>query len=70
MKFSAEKMAEGFALAFFVEMDTNEDGEITEAEFIEACLNNEMISNLLVNPFTDLMGDSDDSASITDSESD
>ena len=52
--FPAEKMAEGYALAFFVEMDTNEDGEITEEEFVEGCLNNEIISDLLVNPFTDL----------------
>ena len=63
--FPAEKMAEGYALAFFVEMDTNEDGEITEEEFIEACLKNEMISDLLVNPFTDLI-DSSDAASDTD----
>ena len=44
-------MAEEYALAFFVEMDTNEDGQITEKEFIEGCLNNEIISDLLVNPF-------------------
>ena len=38
-------MAEGYALAFFVEMDTNEDGEITEEEFVEGCLNNEIAKN-------------------------
>ena len=65
---TAEKMAEGYALAFFVEMDTNEDGEITEEEFIEACLKNEMISDVLVNPFTDLI-DSSDAASDTDYDS-
>ena len=61
-------MAEGYSLAFFVEMDTNEDGEITEEEFIEGCLNNEIISDLLVNPFTNLI-DSSDVATDTDYDS-
>ena len=61
-------MAEGYALAFFIEMDTNEDGEITEEEFVEGCLKNEIILDLLVNPFTDLI-DSSDAASDTDYDS-
>ena len=53
--FSAEKMAEGYALAFFVEMDTNEDGEITEEEFVEGCLSDPMFVQMLTTFSCDFM---------------
>ena len=57
--FSDEELADIVAKTVFKEIDADDDGEITEEEFIKACLNNKDISEILVDPFKDLMDDSD-----------
>ena len=57
--FSDEELADIVAKTIFKEIDADDDGEITEEEFIKACLNNKDISEILVDPFKDLMDDSD-----------
>ena len=52
-------MADIVAKTIFKEIDVDNDGEITEEEFIKACSNNKDISEILVDPFKDLMDDSD-----------
>ena len=52
-------MAGNFATTFFKEIDANEDGEITEEEFVEECLRNKIISDFLVDPILSLMEESD-----------
>ena len=57
--FSDEELADIVAKTVFKEIDADDDGEITEEEFIKACLDNKDISEILVDPFKDLMDDSD-----------
>ena len=57
--FSDEELADFVAKTVFKEIDADDDGEITEEEFIKACLNNKDISEILVDPFKDLMDESD-----------
>ena len=57
--FSDEELADIVAKTVFKEIDADDDGEITEEEFIKACLDNKDISEIIVDPFKDLMDDSD-----------
>ena len=64
---SGEMVSNAVASELFEKMDLNEDGFVTEEEFVSACLSNESISRLLVDNINDLIN-SDESDSDSDSE--
>ena len=60
--FLGEMVSQGLTLKLFEKMDLNEDGFVTEEEFVSVCLSNETISKLLVDNINDLIN-SDESDS-------
>ena len=63
-------MAGELAITFLKELDANEDGEITEEEFVKVCLRNKSISDFLIDPFRRVMDNSYENSSSEDSDSD
>ena len=64
--FSGEIVSQGLTLKLFEKMDLDEDGFVTEEEFVYVCLNDNTVSKLLIDNINDLVN-SDESDS--DSES-
>ena len=62
---SGEMVSNAVASELFEKMDLNEDGFVTEEEFVSVCLSNESISKLLVDNINDLIN-SDESDSDSD----
>ena len=59
---SGEIVSQGLTLKLFEKMDLDEDGFVSEDEFVNVCLNDDAVSKLLVDNINDLVN-SDESDS-------
>ena len=65
--FSGEIVSEGLTLKLFEKMDLDDDGFVTEEEFVSVCKNDYTISKLLVDNINDMVN-SDKSDSDSESQ--